>query len=96
MTTNFERFLQKEGFGMAKESKINCFEPWTRITVPNNGFVKTCCNPNPIQESIHKKTLEEIWYGKKFDKLRKKFYKGQLMKECCTHLNKRNPYYSIR
>lgn len=89
ITTNFESLLKKEGKNLSGNKKIKCFEPWNRITILNNGLVKTCCNPSRIHESINKKSLEQIWYGKKFDNVRKEFYKGKLMKECCTHPNKR-------
>lgn len=90
ITINFEKFLKKgESDNPSYEKKIRCFEPWSRITILNDGLVKTCCNPSRIHESVHKRSLEEIWRSRRFDKVRKKFYKGKLMKECCTHPNKR-------
>ncbi len=88
ITTNFQNFLVKKGKNEEKTQKILCLEPWKRITILSNGWVKTCCNSSKIHESIHKKDLRDIWYGKKFEKQRKKFYKGKLMRECCEHPNK--------
>ena len=87
--TNFESLLKKEERSIQNEEKIKCFEPWNRITIQNDGIIKTCCNPSKIQESNYSKSLEKIWNCRKFNKLRKKFYRGKLMKECCTHPNKR-------
>lgn len=87
--TNFEKFLKKERSEDLNNSLIKCFEPWNRITILSDGKVKTCCNPNKVYESVHKKSLEEIWYCKKFNKIRETFYQGGLMKECCTHPSKR-------
>lgn len=89
MITNFEKLLKGEETKKPDDRAIKCFEPWDRITILSDGKVKTCCNPNKTYESVHKKLLEKIWYGKKFDKIRKRFYKGLLMEECCTHPNKR-------
>jgi len=89
VNTNFERFLKQEKDGNPRNSIIRCFEPWNRITILSDGNVKTCCNPHQSHESIRKKALEQVWYGREFNRLRKEFYKGRLMKECCTHPNKR-------
>ena len=61
------------------------------IGIGSSQYHHTITNPFTSDERklMIKKSLEEIWYGKKFNKLRKKFYKGKLMKECCTHPNKR-------
>lgn len=87
--TNFEKFLKKEENTQNSNNRVKCFEPWNRITIQSDGLVKTCCNPYPANESIYKNTLKDIWRNKSFEKTRENFYKGQLMKECCTHPNKR-------
>lgn len=86
---NFESILKKGRKNLSDNKKIKCFEPWNRITILNDGKVKTCCNPSKVHESMHEKTLQQIWYGNKFNKIRKTFYEGKLMKECCTHPNKK-------
>lgn len=63
-----------------------CYFPWLSLAVDQDGYVSQCnfCKgPNSIKE----KSLEEIWYGDWFEKLRKKIKKCTLLKECnscCT------------
>jgi MoaA/NifB/PqqE/SkfB family radical SAM enzyme len=65
-----------------------CFEPWLRLTIHADGKVGSCCSivdEEEFIENIMDKNLKEIWFGKKFNKLREYVIKKNLPKVCCTH-----------
>jgi len=52
-----------------------CFQPWYLMGIKGCGLAG-CCSSFEVGEYIHSKTLEEIWYGKVFEKIR-----GDMMKK---------------
>ncbi len=90
ITTNFRDFMKKDENKRAREEQFNihCTEPFTHITIHENGDVKSCCNPRKPAGNVRKKSLEAIWFGTALNKQRKEMLK-KLPKECCTHPNKR-------
>lgn len=73
-----------------------CFEPFTHITIKSNGLVQTCCNPLQEYESVAQKSLKAIWFGKKFESLRKRMIHQNPPKVCCTHPTKRNEQLRLK
>ncbi len=64
------------------EKGIPCFEPWYNVIVRPNGRVGPCCMFDFSGEYIHNKSLEEIWHGAYFNKVRNSLKKGTLMGYC--------------
>lgn len=51
---------------------IPCFAPWYAINIDAHGIAMPCSQFNPKNGvDINQKSLEKIWYGKLFDKIRK-------------------------
>ncbi len=59
-----------------------CFEPWYHMIVRPNGRTGPCCMFDYSQEYLHEKTLQEIWYGKFFDRIRERLIDGKLLNYC--------------
>ena len=64
-----------------------CFEPWTSVVIHSDGRVGPCPNITEIStENINCSTLNQIWYGASFNKIRKNILKRKLFmycKNCC-------------
>lgn len=75
-------------------SDAPCYEPWLWPKIEANGDVWPCSTV-PLETNVRNASFEEIWFGEKFDGLRKKILNGDLPQECencvTTHLetNKR-------
>lgn len=66
-----------------QENFIPCFLPWYGISITAQGYATPCSQFNIINtESIKTKSLEEIWYGKLFNKIRENMKKNILGKNC--------------
>ncbi len=63
-----------------------CSNPWTSAFVWKNGDVTHCCysSAGPIG-NINKSTLEEIWHGKKINKIRENIKKGDYVSAGCEY-----------
>jgi len=63
---------------------IPCFEPWYQIIILNDGKVGYCgrYSGNAKSENVRSKKLKDIWYGKNFEKIRRKIIMGKLPKFC--------------
>jgi MoaA/NifB/PqqE/SkfB family radical SAM enzyme len=61
---------------------IPCFLPWYTMNIDAVGNVTTCCNLSSIGENLRNKSLEKIWFGKEFDKIRKRMLEKNLPEEC--------------
>lgn len=59
-----------------------CFEPFYNMIIRPNGRVGPCCMFDYSGEYCHHKSLEDIWFGKHFTKVREKLLKGELMGYC--------------
>ncbi|MGB9748647.1 MAG: radical SAM protein [Candidatus Woesearchaeota archaeon] len=61
---------------------IPCYQPWHNISVRENGFLDVCLNLNDRGERVENKSLKEVWYGGKINKIRNDFLNHKLFKEC--------------
>jgi MoaA/NifB/PqqE/SkfB family radical SAM enzyme len=61
---------------------IPCFLPWYTMNIDAVGNVTPCCNISSLGENMRNKSLEEIWFGKKFDEMRRRMLKKNLPEEC--------------
>ncbi len=69
---------------IAKGSFVHapCFEPWIGMVIRTDGGVAPCCVADATKENVMEKSLEEIWYGDVFTRLRKAFISWQLPAYC--------------
>ena len=56
--------------------KAFCYEPFYLVTIRANGIVGSCRLFGDSGESIHNKTLAQIWFGEYFNNARKTLLKG--------------------
>ncbi len=75
-----------------------CFEPFWHLVIGTSGYavpcnmsLDNCIFPkNEFAENIKKKSLEKIWFGKKFENFRKGVLdlenKNSLCQECCSNI----------
>lgn len=67
---------------LKNKTYIPCFLPWYGMNIDAVGNVTPCCNLSPMGENIREKSLDEIWLGKKFNKIRDRMLERDLPKEC--------------
>ncbi|MFB6088228.1 MAG: radical SAM/SPASM domain-containing protein [Candidatus Aenigmatarchaeota archaeon] len=63
-------------------SSIPCYEPWYHIVIKVDGSVQPCCLYDSDKENVKKKSLEEIWFGDFFSKIRENMKKGKFSEYC--------------
>lgn len=68
---------------------FNCTEVWRRMTVRADGFAQLCCGErkdDKILGDLRVQSIEEIWNGKRFKKIRELMKQGNshLINECKT------------
>ena len=71
-----------------KEYKDNrCALPFRQMIIRPSGEVSLCCN-DPLGKytlgDVNVQTLSEIWYGEKFNNIRKRLYLGRKNIEACS------------
>jgi MoaA/NifB/PqqE/SkfB family radical SAM enzyme len=96
ISTNVDRFLDidlidKTHFNdtvlnYSKNSKNKfisapCYQPWYLMGIKANGLAG-CCSTFEEGEFVHDKSLKDIWFGKKFDKIRKNMLNKELPDYC--------------
>lgn len=64
------------------EDKIPCYYPWYQMIIRPWGVVGPCCMFDNVGDNVKEKSLEEIWFGEHFSKIRKKLKGGSLPKYC--------------
>jgi len=70
---------------MKKEFKnsLPCYFPWFYCGIFADGSVSPCPDaPTGIFENIKTKSLKEIWYGRKFNQVRRRLFDGKLFEWC--------------
>jgi len=98
--TDISNFIQnsntKKNQDNGKISKNICFEPFWHVFIGTSGYIAPCsmCLDNctfprtNYVEDINKKSLQDIWFGKKFQKFRKSILDGKnknnLCETCCS------------
>ena len=66
--------------GKTPPRRFNCKKPWTDMTVHQNGWVVHCCrsyDPFLVLGDLNKESVYEVWNGKKYQELRRKFKEGR-------------------
>ncbi len=62
---------------------IRCWLPFSSVMVQRNGIVLACCYNRIPMGNLNNQTIEEIWHGAMFQKLRESILDGTL--DCgCT------------
>ena len=72
---------------------IPCFLPWYTMNIDAVGNVTPCCNISSVGENMREKSLKEIWFGKRFDEIRKRMLRKDLpdaCSRCCLPLTDEN------
>jgi MoaA/NifB/PqqE/SkfB family radical SAM enzyme len=62
--------------------RIPCYEPWYLMTIRANGIVGSCRLFRDDGDSIHDKTLSEVWFGDYFTRARARLAAGTLPEYC--------------
>jgi MoaA/NifB/PqqE/SkfB family radical SAM enzyme len=62
--------------------KAPCFYPWYNISIFADGIVQPCFIPQGKGEQIRGRSLSEIWFGSRFEKIREELMEGKLSKFC--------------
>ncbi|MAG50774.1 hypothetical protein CL621_04020 [archaeon] len=81
INTNIDNLSNKENKN-SKDFLKFCFEPFLHMVIKSNGEVTPCCMIDSTKENIKDKSITEIWYGKYFSELRKRFLEGNLLENC--------------
>jgi radical SAM protein with 4Fe4S-binding SPASM domain len=78
-------FQNKKNF-IKKPQQIPCKIPFTEIVVFADGTTSQCCyfwgKKNEFIDDIRSKSLKEVWYGEKFENLRRKIEIGDFPSQC--------------
>lgn len=90
LANNYSIDFRKE-FELDGSSEENCSKPFRELVLFADGRVGPCCNFFEDLESnnldrIRGKTLKDVWKGKKFEGLRKKFENKNYPKRCAECL----------
>ncbi len=56
--------------------RIPCYYPWFYLMIRADGSAVHCGEYTEGEESISNKTLSEVWYGEKFNRIREQFSKN--------------------
>ena len=94
--TNIQSFKEKELIEKSNSMKdvltkevtehnflsIPCFEPWYHLVIKVDGTAGPCCIFNDKKMNIKKHSLNEVWSGRRFNKIRKKIAKKDFPKDC--------------
>ena len=61
-----------------------CFEPYLNVVIQMTGQVSPCCMLSTTKENVKEKSLQEIWHGPYFRRLRTMLASGDLPDGCKT------------
>jgi radical SAM protein with 4Fe4S-binding SPASM domain len=53
-----------------RRGHLACPEPWRSAVILGNGDVAACCVPGMVMGNLNEESLEEIWNGSKYQRLR--------------------------
>ncbi len=82
---------------LSEQEKVNrCLQPWMTLGIRADGNVFTCCGAPATFGNIADSSLEEIWNGEEYCKLREAFSGGTPPDFCrlCLEENRANHYNS--
>jgi len=87
------------GLWLNKNGKKICYNPWTHFEVNNpDGSVTMCCDVDTVLGNINEQSIEEIWNGKIYQKMRRMMFEEGGEKMCspnCLLLNGCKDYQSF-
>ncbi len=87
------------GLWLNKNGKKICYNPWTHFEVNNpDGSVTMCCDVDRVLGNINEQSIEEIWNGKMYQKMRRMMFEEGGEKMCspnCLLLNGGKDYQSF-
>jgi MoaA/NifB/PqqE/SkfB family radical SAM enzyme len=61
---------------------ITCYEPWYRLVIKVDGTAGPCCIYDDKRMNVKNQTLKEIWFSRRFNKIRKRRIKKKFSKYC--------------
>jgi MoaA/NifB/PqqE/SkfB family radical SAM enzyme len=80
------------GLWLNRSGKKICYNPWTHFEVNNpNGDVTMCCDVPTVLGNVNEQSIEEIWNGEKYQKLRRMMFEQGAEKMCgpdCLLINR--------
>lgn len=59
-----------------------CFEPWHNLIIRSPGMVGPCCMFDNDGPNISENSLEEIWFGERFNEIRQALLNHELLSFC--------------
>ena len=87
------------GLWLNKNGKKICYNPWTHFEVNNpDGSVTMCCDVDTVLGNVNEQSIEEIWNGKMYQKMRRMMFEEGGEKMCspnCLLLNGCKDYQSF-
>lgn len=73
-----------------------CSEPWSTVNINASGEVRTCCFNDTVLGNLNQESLEEVWRGDSYARLRGHLAAGRSVASCddCVRAGrvKRSPY----
>ncbi len=74
--------------------RMYCTQPWSTVYVTWDGKVRTCCFHELPLGDLNSQSVEEIWTGENYLRLRRQVAGGEVIPECMDCLaGKSNPNY---
>jgi len=87
------------GLWLNRSGKKICYNPWTHFEVNNpNGDVTMCCDVSTVLGNVNEQSIEEIWNGEKYQKMRRMMFEQGAEKMCgpdCLLINGMKDYQSF-
>ena len=80
-TKNMKKVIEKQESPHELLS-LMCYEPWYHIVIRPNGFVGPCCMFDRSPENIKEKSLNDVWFGEYFTKIRETISNKHLLPFC--------------
>ena len=71
-----------EGFEENSVLSVPCYDPWFHMSIKANGKVTACDVSTDNSENVKDKTLNEVWFGDYFEKIRKGFIEKNIPEFC--------------
>ena len=67
---------------------IYCVAPFVNLSTTNKGQVRLCCQSKPLDTlHVNKHSLNDIWHGKEYQRVREQFLNNEWPNECVTCKN---------
>lgn len=76
--------IKKQDSSSRSFADTACFEPFLNLVIRMNGLVSPCCMLENYSLTLRDNSLEEVWFGDYFSRLRKTMINHKLEKGCST------------